>query len=75
MKKLFLSIILSLAVLPFFALGLQHDAFVGESDGLDTAILFGQNKIKNYAKNLLTIFFPCAIIYLSKGETPRRRGD
>ena len=47
MKKLFLSIILSLAILPFFALELQHDVFVGESDGLDTAILFGQNKIKN----------------------------
>lgn len=47
MKKLFLSIILSLAALPFFALGLQHEAFVGDSDGLDTAIVFDKGKIKN----------------------------
>ena len=53
MKKLFLSIILSLAVLPFFALELQHDAFVGDSDGLDTAIVFDKGKIKN----LVGIYF------------------
>ena len=47
MKKLFLSIILVLGALPFFALELQHDAFIGDSLGLDTAVVFGQGKIKN----------------------------
>jgi len=47
MKKLFLSIILIMAALPIFALELQHDAFLGESKGFDTAVVFSKGKIKN----------------------------
>lgn len=47
MKKVFLSIALFLVTLPFFALELQHDLFLGQSTGLDTALVFGKNSIKN----------------------------
>ena len=47
MKRLFLSILILFTALPFFALGLQHDIFLGESRGLDTAFVFGQGKVRN----------------------------
>ena len=53
MKKLFLSLVFMLATLPFFSLGLQHELFVGSSDGLTTSLVFDKGKIKN----LLGIYF------------------
>ena len=47
MKRLFLSILMIFTALPIFALELQHDIFLGESDGFDTAIVFDSGKIKN----------------------------
>ena len=47
MKRLFLSILIIFTALPFFAVGLQHEAYFGDSDGLNTALVFGTGKIKN----------------------------
>ena len=47
MKRLFFSILIFFTVIPLFAVELQHDIFLGESSGLDTAFVFGNGKVKN----------------------------
>lgn len=75
MKKIILSILLILSTTHFFALGLQHDIFLGESKGLDTAFVFGSDKFKNSVGLYFDSHDTLVRRYESNGYNGRQSGN